>query len=507
MVQKMVRKSGVLLPLTALPSKYGIGDLGPEAIRFAEFLKKAGQRAWQVLPLTVVDGGSGNSPYSPPSAFAGNPLLISPEVMLTSGLLDRDDLKDIPEFAPGKIDYDLVRASRRTLLQRAWINFKNSGRRAEFDDFVATNRHWLESYSFFAAIKEDRGGQSWHDWPEDLRFRRHEALHRTWESMADVIEYYRFVQFVFRSQVMSLRECLNLFEIEFIGDMPIYVTLDSADVWANPHLFELNDQLKPISVAGVPPDYYSSTGQLWGNPLYRWDAMESDGFRWWMDRLRHLLSFFDKIRMDHFRGLIGYWAIPADALTAEKGCWRGVPHERFFEHLCRDFPDRPFLAENLGILSSDIEAARRGMGLPGMLVLHFAFGDPSYNPYAPHNHTPDNVVYTGTHDNNTSLGWFEEEATSKEISNLILYIGREITRDTICGDMIRMAMGSVAETAVVQMQDYLELGAKSRINIPSTPIGNWTWRMTSSQITDELATRMKEITKLYGRLPTDAAME
>ncbi|MDR3265765.1 MAG: 4-alpha-glucanotransferase [Synergistaceae bacterium] len=503
----MVRKSGVLLPLTSLPSKYGIGDLGPEAIRFAEFLKKAGQKVWQVLPLTVIDGGSGNSPYSPPSAFAGNPLLISPEVMLTSGLLDKDDLQDIPEFAPGRIDYDLARASRKTLLQRAWINFKNAGRRSEFDDFVAANGRWLEPYSFFAAIKEERDGQSWHDWPEDLRFRRHEALHRAWESMRDVIEYHRFVQFVLNSQMMALRECLNLFEIEFIGDMPIYVTLDSADVWTNPHLFELNDQLQPVSVAGVPPDYYSSTGQLWGNPLYRWDAMESDGFRWWMERLRHLLSFFDKIRIDHFRGLIGYWAVPADAVTAEKGCWRGAPHERFFECLCRNFPGHPFLAENLGVLTPDIEAARKGMGLPGMLVLHFAFGDPAYNPYAPHNHTPDNVVYTGTHDNNTSLGWFEEEATSKEIANLILYAGKEITRDTICGDMIRMAMTSVAETAVIQMQDYLELGAKARINTPSPPTENWAWRLTPQQINDELAARMREMTKLYGRLPPDSAME
>ncbi|MDR1875517.1 MAG: 4-alpha-glucanotransferase [Synergistaceae bacterium] len=499
----MVRKSGVLLPLFSLPSKYGIGDLGPEAIRFAEFLKKAGQKVWQILPLTVVDGGSGNSPYSPSSAFAGNPLLISPEIMATTGLLDRDDLKDMPEFAQGRVDYDLVRASRKTFLRRAWINFKNSGRRAEFDDFFTTHRHWLESYSFFAAIREERDGQSWSEWPEDLRFRSHEALHRTWETLSDVIEYHRFVQFVFYSQMASFRECLDQFDIELVGDMPIYMTLDSADVWANPRLFELDDRLKPVAVAGVPPDYYSSTGQLWGNPLYRWDAMETDGFRWWMDRLRHMLLCCDKIRMDHFRGFIGYWAVPADAVTAEKGYWRSAPHERFFERLCRDFPGRPFLAENLGVLTPEIEMARRGMGLPGMLVLHFAFNDPAYNPYAPHNHAPDSFVYTGTHDNNTSLGWFEEEATARELSNLILYLGREITRDTICGDMIRMAMSSVAETAVVQMQDYLELGGQNRINVPSTAFGNWEWRMAGSHISDELATHMLELTKLYGRLPPD----
>lgn len=499
----MVRKSGILLPLASLPSKYGIGDMGPEAIRFAEFLNGAGQTIWQVLPLTAIDGGSGNSPYSPPSAFAGNPLFISPEMMVASGLLDRDDLKDMPEFAHGRVDYDLVRASRETVLRRAWLNFDNSGQRMEFNDFFATNRYWLESWSFFAAIREERGGQCWNEWPEDLKYRHHEALHRTWERLSREIEYHRFVQFVFHMQISSLRDCLERFNIELYGDMPVYMTLDSADAWANPHLFELNDRLAPVSVAGVPPDYYSKTGQLWGNPLYRWDAMEADGFQWWMNRLRHLLTLYDKIRIDHFRGLIGYWSLPADSLTAEKGCWRSAPHERFFERLSWEFPNRPFLAENLGVLTPEIEAARKGMGLPGMLVLHFAFGNPAHNPYAPHNHTPDNVVYTGTHDNNTTLGWFEEEGTAKEISSLILYLGREITRDTICGDMIRMAMSSVAETCVIPMQDHLELGAGSRTNIPATPTGNWEWRMTPSQAGDDLAERIRAMTALYGRLPPD----
>jgi 4-alpha-glucanotransferase len=497
----MVRKSGVLMSLTSLPSKHGIGDLGPEASRFAEFLKNAGQTVWQVLPLTAVDGGNGNSPYSPPSAFAGNPLLISLETMAASGLLDEEDLEDMPVFAHGRVDYDLVRTSKDALLRRAWNNFKNAKQWTEYDDFFSANRYWLESYSFFAAIKEIQGGKCWCEWPDGLKYRHHEVLHKTWETCSDEIMYHRFVQFIFYSQMTAFRDCLEQFDIEFVGDMPIYMTLDSADVWANPHLFELDERMRPVSVAGVPPDYYSETGQLWGNPLYRWDAMEADGFQWWMNRLRHLLTYFDKIRIDHFRGLIGYWSSPADATTAEKGCWRGVPHERFFGRIAWEFPSRPFWAENLGILTPDIDAARKGMGLPGMLVLHFAFGDPSDNPYAPHNHAPDNVVYTGTHDNNTSLGWFEEEGSPKEIANLILYLGKEVTRDTICGDMIRMAMSSVAETAVIPMQDYLELGAKSRMNIPSTPSGNWKWRMMPGQTTDELAARIRTVTKLYGRLP------
>ncbi|MDR2174396.1 MAG: 4-alpha-glucanotransferase [Synergistaceae bacterium] len=497
----MVRKSGVLLSLTSLPSKHGIGDLGPEASRFAEFLKNAGQTVWQVLPLTAVDGGNGNSPYSPPSAFAGNPLLISLESLAASGLLDGEDLRDMPAFPHGRIDYDLVRTSKDALLRRAWSNFKDAKQWTEYDGFFSANRHWLEPYSFFAAIKEIQGGRCWYEWPDGLKFRQHEALHKIWETRSDEIMYHRFVQFVFYSQLAAFKDCLDQFNIEFVGDMPIYMTLDSADVWTNPHLFELDESMRPVSVAGVPPDYFSETGQLWGNPLYRWDAMEADGFQWWVNRLRHLLTCFDKIRIDHFRGLIGYWSSPAGSKTAEKGCWRGVPHERFFERLTWEFPSRPFWAENLGILTPDIDAARRGLGLPGMLILHFAFGNPAKNPYAPHNHTPDNVVYTGTHDNNTSLGWFENEGSPQEIANLILYMGKEVNRDTICGDMIRMAMSSVAETAVIPMQDHLELGAKDRMNIPSTPGGNWRWRMMPGQATDELASRILAMTKLYGRLP------
>ena len=503
----MARKSGILLSITSLPSKYGIGDLGPEASKFATFLKEAGQSIWQVLPLSPTDGGNGNSPYSPLSAFAGNPLIISPEAMVSSGLLDKDDLKDMPVFAQGAVDYDSVRKFKDSILRLAWARFKNSGNRADYEVFFNANRHWVESYSFFAAIKEARGGQPWYEWPDDLKFRHHEALHNIWLNMKDEIEYQRFVQFIFNMQMLNFRDCLEQFNIELVGDMPIYVTRDCADVWVNPHLFELDDKLNPISVAGVPPDYFSATGQLWGNPLYRWDVMASDGFQWWVSRLKHLMQFFDKVRIDHFRGLIGYWSLSADSQTAEKGCWRGVPHERFFARLSQEFPNMPFWAENLGILTADIEAARRGMNMPGMLILQFAFGDPSGNPYAPHNHTQDNVVYTGTHDNNTTLGWFREDATPQEVSNLILYLGREVNKDNLVVDMVRMALASVADTSVIPMQDILELGSSARMNIPSTPSGNWTWRMAPGMASKELASRLRALTGLYGRLsptPTKA---
>lgn len=493
------RKSGILLPLSALPSRYGIGDMGPEALKFAEFLKDAAQTVWQVLPLTAIDGGCGNSPYSPTSAFAGNPLLISPEALAASGLIGREDLSGAPLFDAVRIDYDRVREFKGALLRKAWTNFKRMGNRSEYDRFFADNRHWLEGYSFFAALKESRGGQPWYEWPEDLKFRRHEALHRTWVEMADAIEFHRFVQFLFASQMAGLRSRLSDLGIELVGDIPVYVTRDCADVWLHPHLFELDEALAPVSVAGVPPDYFSATGQLWGNPLYDWNAMLAEDFRWWMERLRHLLTFFDRVRIDHFRGLIGYWSLPADARTAEGGCWRSVPHERFFETLRRNFPTLPFWAENLGVLTPEIEALRRDMGLPGMLVLHFAFGDPSRNPYAPHNHAPLNVVYTGTHDNNTSLGWFEEDASSREAANLSLYLGHEVSRHSVAGEMVRMALASVAETAVVPMQDHLGLGSSGRINVPSTPSGNWTWRMAPGQASGRLASHIRALTELYGR--------
>ena len=301
------RKSGILLPLSSLPSRYGIGDLGPEALKFAGFLKDAAQAIWQVLPLNAIDGGCGNSPYSPTSAFAGNPLLISPEMLAASGLIREDDLAEAPLFDEGRVDYDRVRSFKGPLLRRAWTNFKRAGKRTEYERFFADNRNWLEGYSFFAAIKENRGGQPWYEWPDGLKFRSHEALHRTWVEMADEIEFHRFVQFLFSSQMGALRSHLSELGIELVGDVPVYVTRDCADVWLHPHLFELDGALAPISVAGVPPDYFSATGQLWGNPLYNWDAMSAEDFRWWMERLRRLLTLFDRVRIDHFRGLVGYW--------------------------------------------------------------------------------------------------------------------------------------------------------------------------------------------------------
>ena len=494
----MKRRSGVLLPLTSLPSRFGIGDLGPEALEFAKFLHEAGQSLWQVLPLTATDPGCGNSPYSPTSAFAGSPLLVSPEELAKSGLLDEGDLRDIPDFDPAHVDYKAAAKLKTRLLRRAWARFRNEGH-SDYEAFCGRERHWLEDHSLFAAIKESRGRRPWSEWPEGLRFREPGALEAFGRKHADDVGYHSFVQYVFSIQLAALRERMARLGVGMVGDVPVYVTRDCSDVWQHPELFDLDEELNPVSVAGVPPDYFSAKGQLWGNPLYNWEAMRAGGFRWWIDRLRRLFAFFDLVRIDHFRGLVAYWSIPADAETAERGEWRDAPCREFFARIREEFPNMPLWAENLGVITPDVEDLRTSMGLPGMLVLQFAFGNPWENPYAPHNHTPVNVVYTGTHDNNTSRGWFREDASPSERENLEAYLGRSLSEETAAGELARMALASVAETAVIPMQDWLAVDSRGRINIPSTPSGNWTWRMAPGEATPELARRMRELTALYGR--------
>ncbi|MBR1672219.1 MAG: 4-alpha-glucanotransferase [Fretibacterium sp.] len=493
------RKSGILLPLTSLPSRFGIGGLGPEAFRFAEFLHEAGQSLWQVLPLTATDPGCGNSPYSPTSAFAGSPTLISPEALVDEGLLDESELVDAPVFNPTHVDYDAVITFKERLFRKAWGNFSKRGDNPDFQAFLERESDWVMDYALFAAIKKAQGGKPWHEWPHGLKFREPDALEAFKERDLDEVMFYVFLQYVFAVQMAALREHLKKLDIELIGDVPVYVTGDCADVWQHPELFDLDGELNPASVAGVPPDYFSAKGQLWGNPTYNWEAMKKTGFRWWVERLRHLLTFFDCVRIDHFRGLVAYWTLPADAETAEHGEWRDVPYREFFGRLEETFPDLPFWAENLGVLTPDVEELRTSLGLPGMLILQFAFGNPADNPYAPHNHTPVNVIYTGTHDNNTTRGWFEQDASEGERENLAAYLGHWPTEEGAALEMTRMALASVAETAVIPMQDWLNLGAEARINIPSTPRDNWRWRMSPGLATPELAQRIRALSRLYGR--------
>ncbi|MBR2209808.1 MAG: 4-alpha-glucanotransferase, partial [Synergistaceae bacterium] len=360
---------------------------------------------------------------------------------------------------------------------------------------------WLRDFALFSVIKQVNGGAAWYEWPEDLKHREPDALKKFSKEYSDEIAWQEFYQFIFFSQAAKLKEHLKKLNIELVGDMPLYVTRDCADVWQSPELFDFDEELNPVTVAGVPPDYFSATGQLWGNPTYKWDVMEKQNFKWWIDRLKNLLSMFDRVRIDHFRGLVAYWAVPYGETTAQNGEWVDVPYEKFFAALKENFPDMPFWAENLGIITPDVEELRKKMELPGMLVLHFAFGNPADNPYAPHNHTRDSVVYTGTHNNNTSRGWFENDATNDEIKNFSSYVGRDIMDGYIfTSEVTRLAVSSVADTAIVPMQDYLKLGAESRTNTPSTPSGNWAWKMRADAIPDGLADRIKAACKLYGRI-------
>jgi len=497
------RSAGILLPITSLPSKYAIGDFGDEALKFAKFLHEAGQKIWQVLPLTTIDPGCGNSPYSPTSAFAGNYLLTSPDELVKDNLLLPEELNKLAakydfEKNPEKADYEAAREFKTETLNAAYKRYTRLGG-GKFETF-RKSVSWLRDFALFSVIKQVNGGAAWYEWPEELKHRDPDALKKFSKEYSNEIAWQEFYQFIFFSQAAKLKENLKELKIELVGDMPLYVTLDCADVWQSPELFDLDEDLTPVTVAGVPPDYFSSTGQLWGNPTYKWDVMEKQGFKWWLDRLKNLLGMFDKVRIDHFRGLIAYWAVPYGEATAQNGKWIDVPYEKFFAALKENFPSMPFWAENLGIITPDVEELRKKMNLPGMLVLHFAFGNPADNPYAPHNHTRDSVVYTGTHDNNTSRGWFDNDATNDEIKNFSSYVGRDIIDGYIfTSEVTRLALSSVADTAIVPMQDYLRLGAECRTNTPSTPSGNWAWRMLPGAILDGLADRIKAACSVYGR--------
>ncbi len=505
MIRKHKRCAGILLPVSSLPSKFGIGDFGGEAYKFADFLHDAGQSMWQILPLTATDEGCSNSPYSPPSAFAGNFLFVSPEKLVEADLISEQDLKKIAsdydfESTPERVKYHEAREFREKILNLSWEKYKH-GNTSGFENFKSKSREWLDDYSLFCVLKKYHGGAAWYDWPDEYKFRDKSALEKFKNAHSEEILRQDFYQYIFSEQQAELKKYINSLGVELIGDVPLYVTMDCADVWSYPVFFNLDKDLRPITVAGVPPDYFSETGQLWGNPTYNWSEHERYGFIWWLKRLGHSLKLFDRVRIDHFRGLVAYWAVKNGETTAKNGEWVEVPYEEFFNCLKNNFGEMPFWAENLGIITPDVEVLRQKYELPGMLVLHFAFGNPSDNPYAPHNHKPLNVVYTGTHDNNTSRGWFANDATEQELKNFSAYIGRDVLDEFIfTAEVTRMALSSVADIAIIQMQDYLRLGQEARINVPSTASNNWTWRMLPDAISKDLSERILDACKLYGRI-------
>jgi 4-alpha-glucanotransferase len=495
------RGSGILLHVTSLPSPFGVGDLGPWATRFADFLAESGQRFWQVLPLNPTRPSHGNSPYDSISAFGSNPLLISLDSLAGEGLLPRKELRGAPDFPRGRIDYEAVISFKESLFPLAQSRFSQRAIPEEYERFCSENAGWLEDLALFVALKERFDGRPWQDWPRDLRDRSPDSLRAAKDSLADRIDQERVLQYLFQGQWTALRRYCNHRGVQIFGDLPIYVNLDSADVWTHPELFKLDDEKRPAFVAGVPPDYFSETGQRWGNPVYRWDVLRETGYAWWIQRLARNLDLYDIVRIDHFRGFAAYWEIPAKEPTAVRGEWVQGPGEDFFRALLGHFPSLPIVAEDLGTITQDVRDLMGRFGLPGMKVLVFAFGDDlATNPYVPHNHVNHCLVYTGTHDNNTVKGWFETELAQQDKQRLFRYLGRKVGKGEIHREMVRLAMMSVANTVILPLQDLLGLGEEARMNRPAHSKGNWQWQLLPEQMRPELARELREMTETYGRL-------
>jgi 4-alpha-glucanotransferase len=495
------RRSGILMHITSLPSPFGIGDLGPGAYKFVDFLADSGQRLWQVLPLSPTDPIEGNSPYSSPSAFAGNPLLISPEHLINDGFLTEEDLDSPPAFAAERVDYPAVIEYKHKLLDTAFERFSRAEDRREFEGFCSKNSHWLEDFVLFTALKDHFSGQVWSDWQAETRDRNGDALASMRSQLAHELERHRFIQFLFFRQWHALKAYCRENGIDVIGDIPIYVSYDSADVWADSQIFKLDENKKPTHVAGVPPDYFSSTGQLWGSPVYDWEVCRKSGFKWWLRRMEHVLSLYDVVRIDHLRGLVAYWEVPAGHKTAVHGAWVGVPAGEFFDAMLDRFPGFPIIAEDLGHITPDVREVMDHYGFPGMKVLLFAFGaDEPEHPYLPHNYKPNFAVYTGTHDNNTVRGWFENGASPADKKRLSAYVGREVSADSVHWELMRLATASVAETSIVPMQDVLGLGEEARMNLPGVLEGHWQWRLKAKALKPDLAAALRDLAHSYGRL-------
>lgn len=492
------RYSGVLAHPTSLPGGHGIGDLGQETYRFLDWLAQARQQRWQILPLGPT--GYGNSPYSSYSAFAGNPLLISLEGLVEDRLLDEREVQS-DAFPDDRVDFETVSAFKLPLLERAAERF-HAGQagplRGEYERFREEQAAWLDDYALFRALKAEQGGALWSEWPRPLALRDAAEMQAASARLEATIATERFMQFVFFRQWASLKRYANERGIRVVGDIPIFIALDSADVWANSGQFQLDGEGRPTAVAGVPPDYFSATGQLWGNPLYDWDAMRADGYRWWIERFRAVYTLVDIARIDHFRGFEDYWSVPAGEETAINGQWVPGPGRGLFDAVRDALGDLPVVAEDLGMITKDVDELRESLGFPGMTVLQFAFGSGSDNLYLPHNLVRNTVVYTGTHDNDTSAGWFAG-ADEQARDHLRRYLRTDAS--DVAWDLIHTALASVAETSIIPLQDILGLGTDARMNLPGRADGNWGWRMRPGVLTDELAERLAEVVMLYGRAP------
>lgn len=496
-----MRKSGVLLPVASLPSAYGIGCFSKEAYEFIDDLKEAGQSYWQILPLGPTSYG--DSPYQSFSTFAGNPYFIDPEDLIERGYITREQCGSY-DFGHDEesIDYARIYNSRFKLLREAWEH-SNISENADFRRFAEENSYWLEDYSLFMAVKDSFDSVCWVEWDEDIKTRQPEAMKRYSEKFAAEKEFYQFQQYMFRVQWRKLKAYANEQGIQIIGDIPIYVAFDSSDAWANPELFQFDENCNPTAVAGCPPDAFSATGQLWGNPLYNWEYHKETGYEWWMKRLNSCYDLYDVVRIDHFRAFDEYYSIPADAKTAEIGTWEPGPGYELFDIMKKKLGEKEVIAEDLGFLTPSVIELVKKTGYPGMKILQFAFDSREESDYLPHNYDHNCVVYTGTHDNDTVLGWYETlEEADRELCDKYLNLAKCQGKE-LRWEFIRAAFASVADLAVIPMQDYLGLGSEARINTPSTLGNNWKWRMKKGSFTKELAGQIKDMTGLYGRLPKE----
>jgi len=494
------RSAGVLLHPSCLPSRFGIGDLGPTAAAYVEWLAGAGAGWWQVLPLHPP--GPGNSPYSAISTFAGNELLVSPDLLVEDGILGEAEVADAPDFPRAWVAFDEVVPYKMGLLRRAYDRFRErqpAGLVQQLAAFRRRHQGWLADYALFRALRDSRGRQAWYEWPPELAARRPEAIQGWLEAHRDEVAFVEFCQFLFFRQWGALRDWAHELGVRIFGDVPIFVSRDSAEVWAGPDLFLLDADGRPTVVAGVPPDYFSATGQLWGNPLYDWERMARDGYAWWVSRLRQTLETVDMVRIDHFRGFASYWEVPADATTAVHGNWRQGPGRAFFESVAAALGNLPLVAEDLGEITPDVIELRKVLGLPGMAILQFAFSPRPRSSFIPYNLERDLVVYTGTHDNNTSVGWYHDDASEEERDLLRRYAacsGREVH-----WDLIRLALASVCDLAVVPHQDLAGLGSDCRMNTPAVGDGNWRFRITPAMLGEGIQARLFDLIETYGRLP------
>ncbi len=494
------RASGILMHMTSLPSPFGIGDFGSTAYKFVDFLEAAKQSYWQILPLNPTNLAHDNSPYHSYSAFACNPLLISPELLINEGLLLKKDLIPFDWEPSQQVQFEKVHNYKMRLFDLVYSRLSKYKAKAEFEQYMEEQKSWLDDFALFTALREHFDYTLWSDWPVEYRDRQKAALEAVRRDLSDVILKVKLLQFLCYKQWKSLRAYCHEKGVQVLGDIPIYVTYDSVDVWTNPEIFKLDHEKRPYVVSGVPPDYFSETGQLWGNPVYNWDVLRGQHFQWWVRRVQHNMNLFDWVRIDHFRGLVAYWEVPSHEETAINGVWVDVPVYALFDALFKKIPGVQIIAEDLGTITPDVREVMHKYEFPGMKILHFAFGENmARNPYIPHNLPRNCILYTGTHDNNTTRSWFKNEISEEIRHRLFQYTGRECTEATCSPVLIRMAMQSVADLSIFPMQDILNLDRDARMNVPGTNKDNWRWQMDAGWYNDEMVRQLKAWTEIYGR--------